>query len=309
MADLPRKASQLAARQHGVLTIRQLIDAGVSRHTMRRLERHGVLDADFKSVRRLTSAVRTLEQRCTEVCLAHPQTYITGVTAGTLIGLRKMPKHSPIVLGSPHALHVEHVGVKVRRTTRIERRDVLRRADGIRIASPTRLAFDLAANLGDHAHRSVVDQLIHEHDVAVPSLVETGRRLCHPTRPGSGRFLATLSSVTDSPTESDAELRVAEALRALGIPLETNTQWLALPNCRQARLDLAVPALKWSIEIDVHPSHLGVIGATNDNRGDRQASMLGWSISRVTGLDFADFPAMIRELREVYEARRRAHAA
>lgn len=309
MADLPRKVSKLAAKQHGVVTIEQLTEAGVSRHTIRRLERNGVFDASYKSVRRLTSATRTLEQRCAELSLAHPQAYITGVTAGTLYGLRKMPKRSPIVLGSPHALHVHHPGVTVRRTTRIGLTDIVGRTDGIRIASLPRMAFDLAANLRDHDHRSIVDQLIHEHDVGVEDLIALGSRMYHPTRPGCDRFLTTLLTVTDVPTESDAELRVADALLAHRVPIETNTQWLDLPNGSRARLDLAVPTIKWGIEIDVHPSHLGVIGSTSDKRRDRQASMLGWSISRVTGLDFADFPAMIGELLAVYRVRLREHAA
>ncbi len=309
MADLPRKVSALAARQHGVVTIRQLTKAGVSRHTIRRLERHGVLDSGYKSVRRLTSAKRTLEQRCVELSLAHPQAYITGVTAGMLYGLRKMPKRSPIVLGSPHALHVRHKGVTVRRTTKIDRADIIERADRIRIASLPRLAFDLSANLRDHDHRSVVDQLIHEHGVSVVELIALGSRLYHPTRPGSDRFLTTMLAVTDMPAESDAEHRVAEALIGRGVPIETNTQWLDLPNGGRARLDLAVPAIKWGVEIDVHPSHLGVIGSTSDKRRDRQAAMLGWTITRVTGLDFTDFPAMIDELLAVHSARVRDHAA
>lgn len=309
MADLTPRSLKIAQLQHGAVTIQQLTSAGVGRHTIRRLERAGVLIGDFKSVRRLASAERTLAQRCCELCLAHPSAHITGVTAGKLIGLRKLAKHSPIHLASRHALHVEHHGVRVRRTTKIGPADVVRRNDGIAIASPARLAFDLAALLSDRAHRSIVDQLLHEHGVFVWELVEVGNRLHHPTRPGSDRFLTTMLAVTDSPTESDAELRVAQALIARGVPVETNVQWLELPNGRRARLDLAVPSIKWGIEIDVHPSHLGIIGSTSDKQRDRQAAILGWSITRVTGLDFAEFDLMIDELMAVYSARSSEHVA
>ncbi len=86
MADLTPQALRRARRQHGAITIKQLVDAGVSRNTIRRLDARGVLVGDRKSVRRLASAEQTLEQRCAELCLAHPSTFVTGPTAGMLPG-------------------------------------------------------------------------------------------------------------------------------------------------------------------------------------------------------------------------------
>jgi hypothetical protein len=294
---------RVTARQHGVITVDQLTKSKVGRHTIRRLERVGVLVADFKSVRRLASSPRTLEQRCAELCLAHPQAFVTGPTAGKLIGLRKMPRHSPITLSSAHPLHVDHVGVRFRRSTKVDRSDYERRRDAITMARPHRLAFDLAATLNDHDHRSVVDQLIHEHGVTVAELARTGARLYHPTRPGSNRFAATIMSVSECPTESDSELVVANALIGRGVPIETNRRWLVLPNGKRVRLDLSVSDIRWGIEIDVHPSHLGVIGSTRDKQRDRQAKLIGWSIDRVTGLDLVDLDATIDELVALYRLR------
>jgi len=118
-----------------------------------------------------------------------------------------------------------------------------------------------------------------------------------------------LLSVSDQPTESDAERTVADALLAVGIAVETNTQWLDLPNGRRARLDLAIPAIRWGIEVDVHPSHLGAVGSTNDKRRDRQAAMIGWAITRVTALDLLDLDTTIAELSAVHRARMQEFAA
>jgi DNA-binding transcriptional MerR regulator len=309
MADLTTAAMRVAARQHGVITIEQLTKAGVSRHTVRRLEKSGVLLAERKSVRRLGSSARTLEQRCVELCAAHRNVFVTGVTAGKLIGLRKMPRNAPIILSGAHPLHFEHVGVRYRRSTKVNGSDMLRRPDGLVLARLPRLAFDLAASLQDLAHRSIVDQLIHEHSVSVEELVAIGSRLYHPTRPGSDRFVKTVMAVSDCPAESDAEFVVADALRSRGVPIEANRQWLELPNGRRARLDLAIPDLRWGIEVDVHPHHLGLIGSTNDKQRDRQAKLLGWSIDRVTGLDLADLDRTIDELVAIFTVRRRELAA
>lgn len=303
MADLTSKASRVARSQHGVITISQLVAAGVSRTTIRRLERSGTLVSEYKSVRRVTSAERTLEQRCTELCLAHPSAFVTGPSAGVLMGLRKMPRRSPITMSSAHPLHLDHKGVYFRRSRKVQLIDTLRRDDGINITRPPRLAFDLAATLGDSAHRSVVDQLMHEHSVTLSDLAAVAARLCHPARPGSRRFMSTLELLTENPTESDAELRVAQSLLDRGVPVEANTTWLDLPNGRRARLDLSVPSVRWGIEIDVHPSHLGVTGSTNDKRRDRQAALLGWSVVRITGLDLIDLDVTVSELVALYTVR------
>jgi hypothetical protein len=309
MADLTTAAMRVAARQHGVITIEQLTKAGVSRHTVRRLEKSGVLLAERKSVRRLGSSARTLEQRCVELCAAHKNVFVTGPTAGKILGLRKMPRTASITLSGAHPLHFEHVGVHYRRSTKVGPADMLRRPDGLVIARLPRLAFDLGACLQDASHRSVVDQLIHEHAVSVEELVAIGSRLYHPSRPGSDRFVKTVMALSNCPAESDAELVVADALRARGVPVEANQQWLDLPNGRRARLDLAIPDLRWGIEIDVHPHHLGLAGSTNDKRRDRQAKLLGWSIDRVTGLDLADLDRTIDELVAIFKVRRRDFAA
>lgn len=262
-----------------------------------------MIERRYKSVLKLASAPTSLEQRCVEFCLAHANVFVTGPTAGVLLGLRKMPRRSALHMSSRHQLHVEHPGVTVRRSTRVSPADTVTRSDGIVIASLPRLAFDLAANLRDHDHRSVVDQLIHEHGVSVPELVAIGSRLYHPTRPGSDRFASTLMSLGANPVESDAELRVAEALWARDVPVATNTRWLDLPNGRRARLDLSVDDARWGVEVDVHPSHLGLIGSTNDKRRDRQAKLIDWQIERVTGLDLVDLDATADELRALYNLR------
>lgn len=303
MADLTAAALRLAGRQHGVISRSQLAEHGVSANTTRRLAATGRLIHDHKSVYRLPSDGRSIEQRCAALCLAHPATFVTGPTAGLLIGLRKMPKRSPITMSSRHPLHLELSGVRFRRTTKVGVGDTMLRRDGIRMATPTRLAFDLAASLTERDLRSVLDQLIHEHDITVAELAEVGRRLCHPARRGSASFATVVHDVSDHPAESDAERQVADALLARGVPVETNRQWLDLPNGGRARLDLAVPEARWGVEVDVHPSHLGLVGSTDDKRRDRQVSLIGWRIHRITTIDVADLDATADELAALYRQR------
>ena len=148
-----------------------------------------------------------------------------------------------------------------------------------------RLAFDLAADLAQLDHASVVQQLLHEKRVTTDELIAIDRRLGHPTRPGSGVFRRTLTSIDSSPNESHPEVVLAEALRRRDIPIEHQTQVVRASNGRTARIDLAVPSIRWGIELDIHPEHRTFDGHARDARRRRDLALVAWQIETVTELD------------------------
>jgi hypothetical protein len=189
-------------------------------------------------------------------------------------------------------------------TTSIGQHDTRRRSDGITVASPSRLAFDLAALLSVEDHSSIVEQLLRERLCSMSDLAAVARRLCHPRRRGSLRFVRTLMERGDRPpAESHPEVVLGDALRARGIPVVPQVEGLVLPNGTRIRIDLAVPAARWAIEIDVHPDHLLLEGTTRDKRRDRQCHMIGWQVERVTELDLVDLSSLVDELSSLYELR------
>jgi hypothetical protein len=109
--------------------------------------------------------------------------------------------------------------------------------------------------------------------------------------------------------ESHPELRVARALLARGVPIETQAVTLRLPNGRLARLDLSVTDVRWGVEVDVHPDRLLLEGTTRDKRRDRQAGLIGWKIERVTAVDLQALDEVADELAELYRLRCVAVAA
>jgi very-short-patch-repair endonuclease len=96
---------------------------------------------------------------------------------------------------------------------------------------------------------------------------------------------------------------LADALRARGIPVQPQFGGLDLPDGSRVRLDLAVPAARWGIEIDVHPDHLLLDGTTYDKRRDRKCHRIGWQIERVTEIDLLDLDGLLDELAELYAVR------
>jgi hypothetical protein len=96
---------------------------------------------------------------------------------------------------------------------------------------------------------------------------------------------------------------LGDALRARGVPVQPQFGDLALPNGSKVRLDLAVPAVRWGIEIDVHPDHFLLDGTTRDKRRDRQCHRIGWQIERVTEIDLLDLDGLLDELVALHAAR------
>lgn len=310
MNDLTPAALAAFAEHHGLATAAMLQRAGVGRTKRRRLLEAELLEHVLRSVYRLAGAPDTLESRCVALCLAHPQGFITGPTGGRLIGLRRMGNDPAVHFSVPHGSNIGPIdGVVLRQTTIIDRSHVQVRSDGIRMASAPRLAFDLAGDLSELDHASVVEQILHEKRCTVATLGAIGRRLVHPGRRGSNLFVHTLAQrIHGGPLESHPEVVLARQLRDRGIPVVAQLTGLVLADGSRIRLDLAVPEVRWGIEIDGHGSHFALEGGTSDRRRDRQCHRIGWQIERVTPLDLADLSTLVDELVELYEARCRLAA-
>ena len=87
------------------------------------------------------------------------------------------------------------------------------------------------------------------------------------------------------------------------MPVETQVADIALPNGQHIRIDMAVKRVRWAVEVDVHPSHLGLVGTSNDKRRDRQLHLVDWQVERVSALDFISLETTLDELARLYQRR------
>jgi hypothetical protein len=241
---------------------------------------------------------------------AHPSAFITGPTAGTLAGLRRMPTSSGVHVAITHGNHhLDVPGVVWRQTTMICSIDRTSRDDGIVVAAPARLAFDLAADLRPLDHLSVVHQLLEGGQLGIDDLVATDSRLGHPARPGSGRFRKTLEAVAGhTAQQSHPEVALAEALRRRDVPVEHQIRIVRPSDGRPIHVDLAVPAARWGVELDIHPEHRSVEGHAADAERRRVAHRAGWQIETVSDHDARDVERLAAELAALYVLRCRALA-
>lgn len=311
MPDFSAETLVTMQRQLGLITSRQLTDGGIHRTARQRLVDEGVLQRPFKSVYQVATRRPTFEQRLIALSLAHPTGFITGPTAGGYLGLRRMPRASKIHLCLPHPIRIDTPdGVLLRQSTRVGPFDVRALENGLHIASWARLLFDLAADLTRVNLTSVMDQVLQAGHSSPEELGAMATRLCHPNRDGSDLFLQTLTERgSRKPVESHPELLILNGLLARGVPVEPQHEDLQLPSGKRIRVDLAVPAVRWGVEVDVHPSHAHPVGIVRGHQRDRQLHRIDWQIEHVSESEFLHLDSLLDELAALYRDRVAAVAA
>jgi very-short-patch-repair endonuclease len=192
------------------------------------------------------------------------------------------------------------------RTALIDAEDVIERVDGIRITSPSRTTVDLTRYVDDEAVATAIEHVLSRGICTIASLTRCAERLNTAGRPWVRRFLRILESRTPGrPRESSWERRVHDALIARGITDLESQVWETIPGYGSARFDLAIPAIRWVLEVDVHPGHRTLGGQRNDHRRDRKSRRIGWDTERVGEAELRhDFDAAIDDIVESVKDRR-----
>src|SRR6056297_1511134 len=279
VAHLTPLAHAVLARQHGVASVHQLIDAGLSGRQIRHLRQSGDLDLVIRGAYRTPSSPDTELSRCAAVCLARPDVAVAGPTAGRLWGLRRLPADRRIHVLAPRAGNPASANwVVPYRTDARHECDIIERSDGIRLTSRARTALDLARWLGPDDLLSVIEQATHDGNLTDVDLLDVAVDWISPQRRWIRTFLHALDRrIPGGAAESHPEVRVADALRRAGVRGLERQHAVHLPAHGDVRFDLAVPDLAWAIEIDLHPTHRETIGTGRDARRDLAAATCGWS--------------------------------
>jgi hypothetical protein len=306
--QLSRAAHELFVRQHGVASLSQLAQAGLSTRHVRRLVQEGALDSGLRGTYRSPSVPIDELSRCAEVCLARPDVVVAGPTAGRVWGFRRLPRDQRVhIIGHPASNASIARWVVPYRTAAIRDVDIVRRGDGIRVTSRARTAFDLTRWLTADDLLSVIEQAMHDGTLTEFDLWDVAADWVTPGRPWTRAFVRQLQRRSfGPPAESHPEVRVAIALADAGVTGLVRQYAIDLPGYGRARFDLALPDLAWAIEIDVHPRHDETLGRSSDAHRDKCAAALGWLTSRISRSDYLDrFDTSIRRLTEEFGVRRR----
>ena len=290
MARLTPRAHAVLARQHGVASTQQLLDSGISRRQLQRLQQHGGLELVLRGAYRTPSAPVTELSQCAAVCSARPDVAIAGPTAGRLWGFRRLPPDHRIHVIAPRASNpaIARWVVPYRTDARHDH-DVVERDDGIRLTSRARTALDLARWLGPDDLLSVIEQAANDGRIGDDEFLAVVADWLSPRRPWARAFLRALDRrLPGGSAESHPEVRVAAALGHAGVRGLVRQHRIELPGHGDARFDLAIPELRWAIEVDLHPRHRETLGIAADAARDRAARLIGWTTTRIDEEQYRD---------------------
>jgi predicted transcriptional regulator of viral defense system len=281
----------IAGRQHGVVTRRQLLEAGISAKEVVVRLRRGTLIPVHRGVYRVGHRAPNDEATYMAAVLAcGTGAVLGGQAAGHLFGIAMRRRAPGAEVMAPTERRV--AGVRVHRARTLDRRDttVWR---GIPVTTVARTLVDLAATLGDEE----LKRSCHEADVRFRI---TPAHVDHvldrwANAPGSRRLRRVLHGDADV-TLSTIERRFRELVVAEGLPLP---QMNRVASAR--RVDCRWPEHRMTVELDSYTYHRTRHAWERDRRREREAFARGDSIRRYTRDDIlVDPAAMLAELHEIF---------
>ena len=280
--------ARIAARQHGVISLRQLLGTGLSRQAVKRRAGKGLLHREFRGVYRVGHRAPSSEARYLGAVLACGDgAVLCGSAAAFLFGLTKGPP-SPEVL-APRRRRV--AGVVTHSVQVLDARDVTSWRS-IPITTVPRTLVDLATDLSLDSLARVCHEAEVRHGVtavAVQAVLERrpGARAASRLRPiFSGDIRTTLSKL---------ERDFLALLRSAGLPLPRTNQPVG------ARyVDCRWPERRLTIELDSYRYHHTRHAWEQDRRREREARARGDEFRRFTYGDVTeDHAQVLAELRRL----------
>jgi very-short-patch-repair endonuclease len=279
-----KELGRIAARSYGVVTRRQLLEAGITPDEIKQRLCSGALLREHRSVYRVGHRAPSVE-----AC------YLAAVWAcghGAVLSGRAAAYHLAILRGAAPAPEVTAPakrrvsGVNTRRSNGIA--STIWR--GIPVTTVARTLVDLAAVLGAQDLARACHEAGVRHGTG-PALVEAilARR---PNRPGAGTLRQILRGDVRV-TLSKLEARFLERLREGRIELPHT-------NCMAGgrRVDCRWPDKRLTVELDGYRYHRSRHSWEQDRRREREARARGDEFRRYSYGDVFEYPAlMLAELR------------
>jgi very-short-patch-repair endonuclease len=284
----------LAARQHAVVSRRQLLAMGIGPDAIHHRIRTGRLHPLHRGVYLVGHELPLSNSRCMAAVLAcGPGAVASNRTAAALLGLA--PSSSgDLEVTVLRARARGRPGITVHRTRSFHPADV-GRCNGIPCTSPARTLVDLASVLDRRRLRRALERSIELRILdgrAMDAALGRARG-----RRGTGVLRELLAALhgEPAPTRSELERLFLELVRAAALPLP-------VVNARIAgfEVDFHWPAARLIVETDGRETHDTPHRFEEDRRRDLALSLAGWRVVRVSWGQVAREPeavvALLRSL-------------
>jgi hypothetical protein len=275
--------TELAAPAHGWFRTRAAVERGVSRSTLTRYRRSGIVDTPRRDLNRLTTLPDSWDGRAVAALWSAGDRAALGRWAAVrvLLGRTTSPDIDVVV---PRGVQPEDPVTPVRTSHRLTDADVethgVLRATTAAFTLCDLAAVALLAQLVDLANRFLANE-----QLTVEALHAMVARFAWMTGVARARDLLAEVQPAGRWTRSDGERAWLRLIVAAGLPTPVANHRVVDADGRRRYLDFAYPGLRIGIEIDLHPTHGTTIGRRNDGARQNALVLQGWTILR---FDLAD---------------------
>jgi very-short-patch-repair endonuclease len=283
VAHLDRLIVAIAATQHGVIGLIQLIAIGLSPRSVRDRVANGRLHRIHQGVYAVGRPDITIKGRWMAAVLACGEgALLSHRSAATLQELLNA-RGGLIDVTIPRQSSLARPGLRVHRSTCLLPRDCVT-VDRIPCTSVPATLLGLAATaptnvLASACNKAAIRELLDMR--AIEELLS--RRAGHP---GASRLRAVLGGedLGADRTKSTLEKRFLRLIRRSGLPMPTVNDWIAIPG-EEMQCDFVWHGQRLIVEVDGWETHRTRMAFHDDRRRDQLLRLAGWDVLRFTGRD------------------------
>jgi very-short-patch-repair endonuclease len=281
VGDLDRQLASIAAKNHSLITLDDVIAAGGSRAHAQRRVKAGRWESAALGVYRVAGIPWTYEATVMSAVLAAgPGAVASHLCAARLLGLGFRTAQPE--LSVPRGRNYRSSGFRVHESTDLDRCSV-RVVSGIPITDPNRTLLDLGRYIGPRALRRAAEDARRLELVTWRSLLHTLLAHARQGRHGVRRLREVVSRgmVLDGVTDTDSELIAWTLLREHGLAEPVlHHQIRDADGELLAEIDLAWVERKAALEID-GTVHMNPEVRAKDEARDHFLRSIGWTVRRV----------------------------
>lgn len=272
----------LARRQHGAISRRQALAAGLSSDAIKHRIRSGAWTRLRQGVYVVGGAPATWEQGVVGCCLAGGDDVVASHRTGARVwGVVQADGRTEVVVAGDRRVRLP--GVRVHQSILLPAVDLTVR-NGIPVTSLARTLADVSQHQDPVVVGRWIDAAMRVHRLDPLELRSWLARLAGPGRRDTQALKAALAARLPGwdPGESDLEARALLALHRAGLPAPVQQHVVRRSDGRLARVDLAYPTERIAIELDGWEHHGGRGAFDADRIRRNELTLLGWEVYQFT---------------------------
>jgi len=284
---------ELAARQHGAISLAQLRSLGVNDNRRRTLVDKGVLEAILPSVYRVRGAPSSWRLRLSAATLWVPEAMASHRASAALRGLEGFD-HAPLEITSEYwTRRTRARGVRIHHTSDLVAADI-EVVDGIQCTSLIRTLVDLPAVTHEMKAAIALDHAMRRNPELLVGLTARHLEVARRGRNGTAMLRSLLAERGDQGqlVDSGFERKFLRLVARGGLPTPV-TQYMIEHEGVRCYLDAAWPDVLVAAECDSLAHHLSEQAFRWERRRRRMLELLGWKLLEFTYREVTREPARV----------------